>query len=125
MYGSQQRRGRSGLHFNCSHDPIFSVNDPDDDRIVSHDAPSFMLYYHCVRDTSSSVIFSTSEVNIAVLDVDGFQTCFGSAAFAFEIIGLAYIHYALRENFSVTLTKKGFTCVSPICLEQLVRSVAL
>ena len=24
----------------------------DDDRIVSHDAPRFMLYYHCVRDTS-------------------------------------------------------------------------
>ena len=23
---------------------------PDDDRIVSHDAPRFMLYYHCVRD---------------------------------------------------------------------------
>ena len=26
--------------------------DPDDDRIVSHDALRFMLYYHCVRDTS-------------------------------------------------------------------------
>ena len=37
---------------------------PDDDRIVSHDAPRFMLYYHCVRDTSWSVIFSTREVNI-------------------------------------------------------------
>ena len=24
---------------------------PGDDRIVSHDAPRFMLYYHCVRDT--------------------------------------------------------------------------
>ena len=37
----------------------------DDDRIVSHDAPRFMLYiYHCVRDTSWSVIFSTREVNI-------------------------------------------------------------
>ena len=24
---------------------------PDDDRIVSHDAPRFMLYYHRVRDT--------------------------------------------------------------------------
>ena len=24
----------------------------DDDRIVSHDAPHFMLYYHCVRDIS-------------------------------------------------------------------------
>ena len=29
-------------------------------------------------------------MNIAVLDVDGFQTCFGSAAFAFKIIELAY-----------------------------------
>ena len=36
----------------------------DDDRIVSHDAPRFMLYYHCVRDTLWSVTFSTREVNI-------------------------------------------------------------
>ena len=55
----------------------------DDDRIVSHDAPRFMLYYQCVRDISLSVIFSTREMNIAVPDVDGFQTCFGSAASAF------------------------------------------
>ena len=34
------------------------------DWIVSHDAPRFMLYYHCVRDISWSVIFSTREVNI-------------------------------------------------------------
>ena len=53
-----------------------------------------------------------------------FQTCFGSAASAFEIIELAYIHCALKENFSVTLTKKGFTCISLICRELLVRSVA-
>ena len=96
----------------------------DDDRIVSHDAPRFMLYYYCVRDISWSVIFSTREMNIAVLDVDGFETCFGPAASAFEIVELAYIHCALKENFSVTLTKKGFTCVSLICREQLVRSVA-
>ena len=57
--------------------------------------------------------------SIAVLDVDGFQTCFGSAASAFEIIELAYIHCALKENFSVTLTKKGFTCISLICPELL------
>ena len=49
------------------------------------------------------------EMNIAVLDVDGFQTCFGSADSAFENVELAYIHSALTENFSVTL--KGFTCV--------------
>ena len=54
-----------------------------------------------------------------------FQTCFGSAASAFEIIELAYIHCALKENFSVTLTKKGFTRVSLICRELLVRLVAL
>ena len=55
-----------------------------------------------------------------------FETCFGSAASAFEIIELAYIRCALKENFSVTLTKKGFTCVSLICRElPLVRSVAL
>ena len=53
-----------------------------------------------------------------MLDVDGFQTCFGSAASAFEIIELAYIHCALKENFSVTLTKKGFTCISLICPER-------
>ena len=63
-------------------------------------------------------------MNIAVLDVDGFETCFTSAASAFEIIGLAYIHCALVENFSVTLTKKGFTCVSLICRELLLRLVA-
>ena len=63
-----------------------------------------------------------------MLDVDGFQTCFGSAASAFEIIELelAYIHCALKENFSVALTEKGFTCISLICRELLVpRSVAL
>ena len=58
-------------------------------------------------------------MNIAVLHVDGFQTCFGSAASAFENIELAYIHCALKENFSVTLTKKGFTCISLICPELL------
>ena len=58
-------------------------------------------------------------MNISVLGVDGFQTCFGSAASAFEIIELAYIHCALKENFSVTLTKKGFTCISLICPELL------
>ena len=25
---------------------------PEEERIVSHDAPCFMLYYHCVRDIS-------------------------------------------------------------------------
>ena len=44
---------------------------PDEDRIVSHDAPRFMLHFHCVRDISWSVIFSTREMNITVLDVDG------------------------------------------------------
>ena len=63
-------------------------------------------------------------MNIAVLDVDGFQTYFGLAVSAFEIIELAYIHCALKENFSVTLTKKGFRCVSLICRELLVRSIA-
>ena len=54
--------------------------------------------------------------------MDGFLTFFGSAASAFEIIELRYIHCALKENFSVTL--KGFTCVSLICRELLVHSVA-
>ena len=43
---------------------VHSGVEADDDRILSHDAPRFMLYYHCVRDTSWSVIFSTREVNI-------------------------------------------------------------
>ena len=43
-------------------------------------------------------------MNITVLNVDGFQTCFGSAASAF-----GNIHCALKDNFSVTL--KGFTCM--------------
>ena len=52
-----------------------------------------------------------------------FQTCFGSEASAFAIIELAYIHCAIKENFSVTLTKRGFTCVSLIGRELLVRFV--
>ena len=60
-------------------------------------------------------------MNISVLSVDSFQTCFGSAASAFENIELACIHFALNENFSVTL--KVFTCASLICRELLVRSV--
>ena len=75
-----------------------------------------MLYYHCVRDISSA-IFSMREMNIAVLHVDGFQTCFGSAASAFENIKRAYIHCALKENFSVTL--KGF---SYMCFTDLSRT---
>ena len=94
----------------------------DDDRIVSHDAPRFMLYYLYERNISWSVIFSMREMNIAVLDVDSFQTCFGSAASAFENIELAYIHCASKENFSITL--KAFTCVSLICRGLPVRSVA-
>ena len=43
-----------------------------------------------------------------VLDVYGFQTCFGSAASAFENIELADIHCALKKNFNVTL--KGYIC---------------
>ena len=61
-------------------------------------------------------------MNIAVLDMDSFQICFGSAASAFKNIELAYIHCALKQNFSITL--KGFTCDSLICRELLVRSVA-
>ena len=52
------------------------------------------------------------EMNIEVLNVDGFQTCFGSAASAFE-----NIHGALKDNFSVTL--KGFTCM---CFTDLSRT---
>ena len=47
-------------------------------------------------------------MNIVVLDVYGFQTCFRSAASAFENIELADIHCALKKNFNVTL--KGYMC---------------
>ena len=46
-----------------------------------------------------------------MLDVDGFQTCFGSAASAFEIIELANIHCALKENFSVESERIVYTAV--------------
>ena len=92
------------------------------DWIVSHDAPRFMLYYHCVRDISWSVFFSMREMSIAALDEDGFQACFGSAASTFENVELAYIHCALKEIFRVTL--KGFSCVHWSVENSLVRSVA-
>ena len=44
-----------------------------------------------------------------MLEKDGFQTCFGLAASAFENIELAYIDCALKENFYVNL--KGFACM--------------
>ena len=56
-------------------------------------------------------------MNIAVLEVDGFQTCFGSAASAFANIELAYIDCALKENFYVNL--KGFACM---CFTDLSRT---
>ena len=84
----------------------------DDDRIVSHDAPRFMLYYHCVRDISRSLFFRTRVMNISVFDVYGFQTCFGSAASAFENIELTYNHCTLKEHFSVTL--KGYMCFTDL-----------
>ena len=47
---------------------------------------------------------------------NGFQTCFSSAASAFENIEFKLIFIVLkRKNFSVSL--KGFTCVSLICRE--------
>ena len=57
-------------------------------------------------------------MNIAVLDVYGFQTCFGSAASSFENIELAYIHCALKENFSFTSRK----CMVPSPSMSIVRS---
>ena len=47
-------------------------------------------------------------MNIAVLDMYGFQTCFGSAASAFENIELPDVHCALKKNFRVTF--KGYVC---------------
>ena len=43
--------GCLGLKLVCAITYLFICR-PDDDRIVSHDAPRFMLYYHCVRDIS-------------------------------------------------------------------------
>ena len=50
-------------------------------------------------------------MNIIVLDVYGFQTCFGSAASAFEN-KLADIHCALKKNLNVTL--KGYMCFTDL-----------
>ena len=63
-------------------------------------------------------------MNIAVLDMDGFETLFRYGGFRFWDYQVRYIHCASKDNFSVTLTKKGFTCISLICRELLVRSVA-
>ena len=104
----------------CQHEDIWPIQTYD--WIVSHDAPRFMLYYHCVRDISWSVFFSMREMSIAALDEDGFQACFGSAASTFENVELAYIHCALKEIFRVTL--KGFSCVRWSVENSLVRSVA-
>ena len=50
-------------------------------------------------------------MNIVVLNVYGLNM-FGSAASAFKNIELAYIHCALKENFSVTL--KGHMCFTDL-----------
>ena len=71
-----------------------------------------MLYYHCVRDISRSVIFSTREMNMAVLDLDVFETCFGPAASAFAIMES---QKWLQQNsrYAVKLiTKGGFITAS-------------
>ena len=51
-------------------------------------------------------------MNITVRDVYGFQICFCSTASAFENIELAYIHCALKENFSFTL--KSYMCFTDL-----------
>ena len=79
---------------------IPAIPDPDDDRIVSHDAPRFMLYYHCVCDISWSLHFSTRVMSIAVLDVYGFQTCFGSTASAFEkLYWVSWVWLCFKDEF--------------------------
>ena len=40
---------------------IKQIYEPDDGRIVSHDAFRFILYYHCVRDVISIIQLSRSE----------------------------------------------------------------
>ena len=63
--------------------------------------------------SENTLFFGTrGAMNITVLDVYGFQTCFSSAASAFENIELAYTHCALKENFSVTL--KGYMCFTDL-----------
>ena len=59
-----------------------------------------------------SILQHARKDSIALLNVYGFQTCFGSVASAFEDIELAYIHCALKENFSVTL--KGYMCFTDL-----------
>ena len=61
-----------------------------------------MLYYHCVRDIII-MITTLQHARNEHRSARCFQTCFGSAASAFENIELADIHCALKMNFSVTL----------------------
>ena len=64
---------------------------------------------------TSSVFYSSREVNVTVLTMECLQTNSSSTASAFENNELAYIHCVSKENFGNTL--KGFTCVSLICRE--------
>ena len=65
-----------------------------------------MLYYHCVRDIII-MITTLQHARNEHRSARCFQTCFGSAASAFENIELADFHCALKVNFSVTLNSKG------------------
>ena len=71
----------------------------DDDRVVSHDAPCFMSYYHCVRDISWSVFFSTRLVNVTVLDLLWFPNMFPFSSFCFREYRVGLCSLCLKGEF--------------------------
>ena len=93
---------------------LFFCVEPDDDQIVSHDAPHLGLCYHCV--VTSSFIPRSRDETMAC-----FHTCLYPVASAFKSTDLVYmyIHYVSKENFAVAV--KGFTCVSLVCREVQIR----
>ena len=79
------------------------------DRIVSHDAPRFMLYYHCVRDTSWSLTFSTREVNIDRSARCGwFPNMFRFSSFCFWDYRVGLYSLSFKGEFQRYFDQEGF-----------------
>ena len=80
-----------------------------DDRILSHDAPRFMLYYHCVRDTSLSVIFSTREEKIDRSARCGwFPNMFRFSSFCFWDYRVGLYSLSFEGEFQRYFDQEGF-----------------
>ena len=58
------------------------------------------------------IMITTLHQHVCNEHLYGFQTCFGTAASAFENIELADIHCALKKNFNVTFN--GYMCFADL-----------